>query len=64
MAELLRQVYRSRDLRLDQAALIRAEMMAYRDARHDGGMKPADWRWIEENLRTAYHIYHEAVQKP
>jgi len=64
IAELMRQVYRSHDPRLKQASLIRAQMMAYRDARRNGRMKPSDWRWIEENLRTSYQIYSDAVQQP
>jgi len=43
------------------AAQIRAEAMAYRDARRDGKMTDTDWQEISRQLRQAYASLKEAV---
>ncbi|MCX6970313.1 MAG: hypothetical protein NTV93_09195 [Verrucomicrobia bacterium] len=43
------------------AARMRAEAMAYRDARRDGKMTDADWQEIARQLMMAYATLKEAV---
>jgi len=43
------------------AARMRAEAMAYRDARRDGKMSDADWQEIARQLMLAYDSLKEAV---
>lgn len=43
------------------AARMRAEAMAYRDARRDGKMQEADWREVTRQLRAAYADLHAAL---
>jgi hypothetical protein len=43
------------------AAMMRAEAMAYRDARRDGKMTDADWQEIARQLMLAYASLKEAV---
>jgi hypothetical protein len=43
------------------AARMRAEAMAYRDARRDGKMTDADWHEIARQLRLAYASLKESV---
>src|SRR5262249_1346518 len=38
----------------EQSALVRAEMMDYRDARSDGRMRDEDWERIEHGLLRSY----------
>jgi hypothetical protein len=55
------EVYRVDNAALRESALLRAEMMDYRDRRRDGTMKEADWRYIETSLVRAYGLLKEAV---
>jgi hypothetical protein len=43
------------------AAMMRAEAMAYRDARRDGKMSDADWQEVSRQLRLAYASLKETV---
>ena len=43
------------------AARMRAEAMAYRDARRDGKMQEADWSEVTRQLRAAYTDLHAAI---
>ena len=43
------------------AARMRAEAMAYRDARRDGKMSDADWQEVSRQLRLAYASLKETV---
>lgn len=44
-----------------RAGLLRAEMMAYRDARDDGRMQAADWAHIEDELTRSYQALHAGI---
>ena len=41
---------------MKQAALLRAEMMDYRDKRHDGKMQSQDWTYIDDGLLRSYQL--------
>jgi hypothetical protein len=45
-----------------KSALLRAQMMSYRDARR-GQMQPADWAHIEENLIESYRELKTGVAR-
>lgn len=61
IGDLMQLVHKVDDPRLRRSALLRAEMMAYRDARRRGQMKDEDWEVIRKNLTDAYQLYHDAV---
>jgi hypothetical protein len=63
IAEVSAEVYGVRNLGLDQSALLRAEMMHYRDERR-GNMLPADWDHIEASLTEAYEYLKSGIQRP
>jgi len=44
------------------AARLRAEAMAYRDARRDGRMMEADWTELTRQLRAAYAALHAKLK--
>jgi len=44
-----------------EAASMRTEAMAYRDARRDGAMTEADWRYLGERLTLAHRTYQAAL---
>lgn len=44
------------------ASLMRAEAMAYRDARRDGKMTEADWNELTRQLRAAYGDFHAKLE--
>jgi hypothetical protein len=54
-------VYGVREETVMAAAMMRAEAMAYRDARRDGKMTEADWREIARQLSLGYSSFKEAV---
>ncbi len=61
IADMMKEIYRSDDPRLGECALLRSQMMAYRDERRNGKMTEADWQHIEENLSRAYTLFQSAV---
>jgi hypothetical protein len=56
MAQMQEEFYSVRDKHVEQAASLRAEMMDYRDKRHDGKMQSADWARIDEGLSGSYQL--------
>ncbi len=44
------------------SALLRAEMMDYRDERRDGKMKETDWQHIAKRLGESYSLLKQAVK--
>lgn len=59
IADSVAAVYSTRNADIEQAAQLRAQAMAYRDARRNGEMTPADWQHIEQILRQTYqHLLH------
>jgi hypothetical protein len=63
IAEVTTEVYGVRNGGLEQSAVIRAEMMHYRDERR-GKMTPADWEHIEISLTEAYELLKSGVRRP
>ncbi|HWL50889.1 MAG TPA: hypothetical protein VNQ90_00535 [Chthoniobacteraceae bacterium] len=61
IGDLMTLVHKVDDPRMRHSALLRARMMAYRDARRNGQMKEEDWEVIRKNLTEAYQLYHDAV---
>jgi hypothetical protein len=47
----------------EPASLIRAEAMAYRDARRDGRMTEADWDHVAARLREAWNELRAAIDR-
>ena len=54
IAQVQEELYGVRDNRMKQAALLRAEMMDFRDRRHDGKMQSQDWTYIDDGLLRSY----------
>ena len=50
------ELYGVRDNQMKQAALLRAEMMGYRDERHNGKMQSQDWTYIDDGLQRCYQL--------
>ena len=61
IAQVTALVYRVPEETVLPAARMRAEAMAYRDARRDGKMTDADWQEIARQLMLAYASLKEAV---
>jgi hypothetical protein len=61
IAQVTALVYRVPEETVLAAATMRAEAMAYRDARRDGKMTDADWQEIARQLMLAYASLKEAV---
>jgi len=64
IAAVTETVYRVHSPGVAESALIRAEMMNYRDTRGSRGMTNADWRHIETNLLRGWTVLKTAVQRP
>ena len=63
VAEVSREVFGVDNEHLQRAALLRAQMMAYRDERR-GRMEPEDWKHIEKNLIESYRELRTGVTRP
>lgn len=63
VAQVTTEVYGVNNDDVKQAALLRAEMMDYRDARRDGKMQAADWSHIEEGLARSYQLLKEGIHQ-
>ena len=55
VAQVSEEIFQTKNERISKAAIQRAVMMGYRDARRDGKMTPDDWALIEKNLIESYH---------
>ena len=56
IAQVQEELYGVRDNQMKQAALLRAEMMDYRDERHNGKMQSQDWTYIDDGLQRSYQL--------
>ncbi len=56
IAQVQEELYGVRDNQMKQAALLRAEMMGYRDERHNGKMQSQDWTYIDDGLQRSYQL--------
>jgi len=56
-------VYRVTEEEILAAATMRAEAMAYRDARRNGKMTESDWQEVATQLTLGYSAFHKAVTK-
>ena len=54
VAQVSEEIFQTKNERITKAAIQRAVMMGYRDARRDGKMQPDDWALIEKNLIESY----------
>ena len=54
VAQVSEEIFQTKNERITKAAIQRAVMMGYRDARRDGKMTPDDWALIEQNLIESY----------
>ena len=54
VAQVSEEIFQTKNERISKAAIQRAVMMGYRDARRDGKMTPDDWALIEKNLIESY----------
>lgn len=65
IAQTITELYGVSNAEVKQAALLRAEMMRYRDERRDGRMQTQDWAHIEEGLVRSYQLLKTGInQKP
>jgi hypothetical protein len=62
IAETSSLIYGAENPSIEQSGLLRAEAMAYRDAR-SGKMTDSDWRTVSGQLATAYGKLKEGVEK-
>ncbi len=60
MARVQEELYGVRDDQMKRAALLRAEMMGYRDERHTGKMQSQDWAYIDDGLLRSYQLLKTA----
>jgi hypothetical protein len=64
IAQTTAELYQLNKPEIQQAASVRAEMMDYRDRRHDGKMRPEDWAHIKQGLRRSYSLLKNGVANP
>jgi hypothetical protein len=57
-------VFGMNNMEIRQAGRTRAEMMRYRDERHGGHMRDADWKHIEQGLARSYHLLKTGINRP
>ena len=62
IAETSSLIYGAENPSIEQSGLLRAEAMAYRDAR-SGKMTDGDWRAVSGQLATAYGKLKEGIEK-
>lgn len=62
VADVSKEVFGVENDHTQKSALLRAQMMSYRDARR-GHMQPADWKHIEENLIESYRELKAGVAR-
>ena len=62
IARVTETVYRVRGPAVDQSALLRAEMMDYRDARRRRALSEEEWKHVEAGLLRAWTLLKEAVR--
>lgn len=63
IASVTVELYATNGPSLQQAALIRAEMMTYRDEHAAGPMRDEDWTHIELGLRQSYQLLKTQIQR-
>ena len=63
IAHVAEEVYGASNANIGEGALVRAEMMHYRDERSDGRMQAEDWEHIRENLVRAYALLKVGVSR-
>jgi hypothetical protein len=56
IAQVQEELFSVRGNHVKQAASLRAEMMDYRDKRHDGKMQSQDWAHIDDGLLRSYQL--------
>lgn len=61
IARSAREIYRVDNADLTEAALLRAQMMNYRDERSRGHMSPEDWSYIEKGLVHSYQLLKQSL---
>lgn len=61
IAQAITELYGVSNTEVKQAALLRAEMMRYRDERRDRRMETQDWAHIEEGLVRSYQLLKAGV---
>lgn len=64
IARVSKELYGTENAELTQAALLRAEMMRYRDERRAGPMGAEDWAHIENGLVRSYQLLKRGVDRP
>lgn len=62
IARVTETVYRVHNPAVEQSALLRAEMMNYRDARRGRGLSEEEWKHVEAGLLRAWTLLKEAVR--
>jgi hypothetical protein len=57
-------VFHADNAEVRRAALLRAEMMSYRDKRRDGRMQESDWAHVESELVRSYEALRAGITVP
>jgi hypothetical protein len=61
VAAVASELYGTHGMAITQSALLRAQMMQYRDERSTGPMKSEDWTYIADGLTRSYQLLKSAV---